>query len=152
MQQSESVTHIPSLFKIFYFVLEYSQFTNNVVIVSGEQRRDSAIQIHVSILPQTPLPSRLSQHWAEFHVLYKRFFFLVTQFKYSSVYMTFPKSLTLPSLVWGLLERLHNSWERNIRKLPFLSAKLLFLTWCLECWQLYCGYEECQPEGKSYHT
>ena len=29
------------------------------MIVSGEQRRDSAIHIHVSILPQTPLPSRL---------------------------------------------------------------------------------------------
>ena len=27
---------------------------NNVVIVSGEQRRDSAIHIHVSILPQAP--------------------------------------------------------------------------------------------------
>ena len=30
-----------------------------VVIVSGEQRRDSAIHIPVSILPHTPLPSRL---------------------------------------------------------------------------------------------
>ena len=32
---------------------------NNVVIVSGEQRRDSTIHIHVSIFPQTPLLSRL---------------------------------------------------------------------------------------------
>ena len=32
---------------------------NNVVIVSGAQQRDSTIHIHVSILPQTPLPSRL---------------------------------------------------------------------------------------------
>ena len=32
---------------------------NNVVIVSGEQRRDSAMHIRVSILPQTSLPSRL---------------------------------------------------------------------------------------------
>ena len=32
---------------------------NNVVIVSSEQQRDSAIHIHVSILLQTPLPSRL---------------------------------------------------------------------------------------------
>jgi len=31
---------------------------NNVVIVSDEQRRDSAIHILVSILPQTPFPSR----------------------------------------------------------------------------------------------
>ena len=35
---------------------------NNVVIVSGEQQRDSAIHIHVSIPPKTPLPSRLSQN------------------------------------------------------------------------------------------
>ena len=32
---------------------------NSVVIVSGGQWRESAIHIHVSILPQTPLPSRL---------------------------------------------------------------------------------------------
>ena len=32
---------------------------NNAVIVSDEQQRDSAIHIHVSILPQTLLPSRL---------------------------------------------------------------------------------------------
>ena len=34
---------------------------NNVVIVSDEQWRNSAVHIHISILPQTPLPSRLSQ-------------------------------------------------------------------------------------------
>ena len=32
---------------------------NNVVIVSGELQRNSAIHIYVSVLPQTPLPSRL---------------------------------------------------------------------------------------------
>ena len=32
---------------------------DSVVIVSGGQQRDSAIHSHVSILPQTPLPSRL---------------------------------------------------------------------------------------------
>ena len=32
---------------------------NNVVIASGEQQRDSAIHMQVSILPQTHLPSRL---------------------------------------------------------------------------------------------
>ena len=36
-----------------------AQPINNVVMVSGEQRKDSAIHTHVSILPQTPLPSRL---------------------------------------------------------------------------------------------
>ena len=35
---------------------------NNVVIVSGGQQRDSGIHIYVSILPQTPLPSRLSHN------------------------------------------------------------------------------------------
>ena len=37
----------------FYFII------NDVVIVSSEQWRASAIHIHVSILPQTLLPSRL---------------------------------------------------------------------------------------------
>ena len=32
---------------------------NNVVIVSGAQQSDSVVHIHVPILPQTPLPSRL---------------------------------------------------------------------------------------------
>ena len=36
-----------------------SWLTVNVVIVSGGQQRDSAIHIHVPILPQTPLPARL---------------------------------------------------------------------------------------------
>ena len=54
-------TFLPSLRHLltFYFALGYRQLTNNVVIVSGEQWKDSAIHIHVSILPQTPLPSRL---------------------------------------------------------------------------------------------
>ena len=32
---------------------------NNVVIISGGQQRDSAIHIHLSILPPILLPSRL---------------------------------------------------------------------------------------------
>ena len=43
----------------FYFVLGWSQFTNNEVTVSGEQWMDSAMHTHGSILPQTPLPPRL---------------------------------------------------------------------------------------------
>ena len=35
------------------------QLINNVEIISGGQQSDSAIHIHVSVLPQTPLPSRL---------------------------------------------------------------------------------------------
>ena len=46
-------------------------------------RRDSAIHTHVSILPQTPFPSRLA-HNTEFHVLYC-WSLLVIHLKYSSV-------------------------------------------------------------------
>ena len=47
-------------FFFFYFLFCVQvQPVNNVVIVSGEQRRDSAVHVHVFILPQTPLPSRL---------------------------------------------------------------------------------------------
>ena len=41
---------------LFYIAVEP---INNVVMVPDEQRRDSAIRIHVPILPQTPFPSRL---------------------------------------------------------------------------------------------
>ena len=44
--------------KFFLFCIG-AETINNVVRVSGEQQRDSAIYIHVSILPQIPLPSRL---------------------------------------------------------------------------------------------
>ena len=40
----------------FLFCIEV-ELINNVVMVSGEQERDSAILIHVSILPHTYLPS-----------------------------------------------------------------------------------------------
>ena len=45
-------------FKTFLFCIGV-YLINNVVIISGEQQRKSAIHIHISILPQTPLPSRL---------------------------------------------------------------------------------------------
>ena len=41
------------------FILYWSIAMKNVLIVSGKQWRDSAIHIHVSILPQTSLPCRL---------------------------------------------------------------------------------------------
>ena len=49
---------------IFCFLLNFLfcigvQPINNAVTVSGEQRRDSATHIRVSVLPQTPLPARL---------------------------------------------------------------------------------------------
>ena len=47
-----------------------SQLMNNVLIVSGEQQRDSAIYIHVPILPQTPLPSRLPHNVEQSSICY----------------------------------------------------------------------------------
>ena len=50
-------------FYLFFrtFVLGCSRLTNNVM-VSGEEWRDSATHTHVSILPKTPLSSRLSHN------------------------------------------------------------------------------------------
>ena len=41
------------------------QSINNVAIVSCQQQTDSAIHMHVSILPQTPFPSRLPHNIEE---------------------------------------------------------------------------------------
>ena len=45
---------LPIFFSTFYFI-----FYHNAVIISGQQGRNSTTHMHVSILPQTPLPSRL---------------------------------------------------------------------------------------------
>ena len=42
-----------------YLLLGYRCLTHNTVIVSGENWRYSVIHTHASILPQTPVPSRL---------------------------------------------------------------------------------------------
>ena len=47
------------LILIKLFILYWTMANKNIVIVSGEQRRDSAIHIDVSIPHQTPLPSRV---------------------------------------------------------------------------------------------
>ena len=93
----------PWFFLTVYFVLRYSQLTNNV-IVSGKQQRDSAINIHGSILPQTPQPSRLPHNTEQNSMCYTLvtgigigISLLVIHFKYSSVYMSIPNSLTIPS-------------------------------------------------------
>ena len=55
---------IPSYTFFFFLILSFLFYIevypiNNVMIVSGEQWRDSAMHIYVSILPQTLLPYRL---------------------------------------------------------------------------------------------
>ena len=54
-----------SLSYIFNFLFYIGVYPlSNVVIVSGGEQRDAAIHVHVSILPQTPLPFKL-QHNSE---------------------------------------------------------------------------------------
>ena len=66
------------------------------VTVSGVHQRDSVIRIHVSILPQMPLLSRLLHDIEQLPILYSRSL-LVIHFKYSRVYPSIPNSLTIPS-------------------------------------------------------
>ena len=66
-------------------------------MISGGQQRNSAIHIHVSILPQTPLPSRLSRNIEQSSMSYTSRTLLLIHFKCSSVYMSISNSLTIPS-------------------------------------------------------
>ena len=83
-----------------YIILEYI-WINDVVIVSGGQQRNSAIQIHVSIFPEVPTPSKLPHNIRQFPVLYIRSL-LVIHFKHSSVYMSIPNSLTVSPRIFPL--------------------------------------------------
>ena len=66
------------------------------MIVSGGQQRDSTIYIHVSILPQTPLPSRLPITLNGAPCAIHSRSLLLSHFKHSSVYMLMPNALTIP--------------------------------------------------------
>ena len=78
----------------FYF-LTGVQTINNVIVL-GEMQRDSTIHIHVSILPQTPSHPACHITLSRVLCLYSRSL-LVIHFKYSSVHMSIPNSLTIPS-------------------------------------------------------
>ena len=54
------------------------------------------MHIHVSILPQSPLPSRLAHNLGRFHVLYSKSL-LVIHFKYSGVYSSVQFSCSVVS-------------------------------------------------------
>ena len=92
---NESLTS--SLF-YFFLMLFYIgvELIDRVVIVLGGRKWDSTIHTHVSILPQTLLPFRLSYNIGQSSMCYTRTL-LVIYFKYSSVYMSIPNSLTIPS-------------------------------------------------------
>ena len=73
---------------------------NNVVTVSGEQERDSALHTHVSTLPLTPLPSRLPCNLKQSSVCYTVGPCWFIHLKYSSVYMSIQTlQLSLPSIL-----------------------------------------------------
>ena len=60
--------HFAIIFNFIFYFLTPKAFcigvypVNNIVIISGEQWRESAIHICVSILPQNSLPSRLAHN------------------------------------------------------------------------------------------
>ena len=72
------------------------QQISNVMIVSGVQQSNSAIYMHISIFPHS-ISSHPGYHTTlKFPVLHSRPL-LIIHFKYSSVYMSIPNSLILPS-------------------------------------------------------
>ena len=70
----------------FYFILNFLFHVGvepmNSVIVSGGQHRDSAIHTHVSVLPQTPLPSRLPHNIEQSSMFHLYIFFDIGWLKY----------------------------------------------------------------------
>ena len=88
-------SHLQFFFNLFYIGIEP---ITNAVIISGGQQRDSAIRIHVSIVPQTPFSSRLPHNIEQSSLCLYSKIFLVIHFKLSSVYMSIPNSLTIPLL------------------------------------------------------
>ena len=68
-KQNSTIIYVPNfspalvlatVFFVFNFLFHVGvQSINNVVTVPGGQQSNSAIRVHVSILPRTPLPSRL---------------------------------------------------------------------------------------------
>ena len=88
---------------LFIYIFELLVFIGvelikNVVIVSGEQGRDLVTHIHVSILPQTPLPSRLPHNTEQSSLCYTISPCCYIHFKNCSVCMTIPDTLNYPFL------------------------------------------------------
>lgn len=97
-------------FKLFIFILEYSWLTTFVSKLPGRQQRNPAMHIQVSILPQTPLPSRLPHNvWAEFLVLYTRSL-LAIGFKGVTFHIPSPTFVLLESRRVQLITR--GFWKR----------------------------------------
>ena len=79
------------------------------MVVLGEHRRDSAIHIHVSILPQTPLPSRLSYNFQQSSMCYPvgsetsySFYFLKTTSLFIWLCRVFVVAYEIPTASQGI--------------------------------------------------
>ena len=98
------------------------QLIKNVVVVSGEQRRDSAIYNHVSILPKTPLPSRLAHNIRKKGWVTATFPAPIHGAVLSAKLIHIKLFLKIKSLVWKGLMFIHNGFrlEALFRiKIPF---------------------------------
>jgi len=85
---------------------------SNAVIVACRHQNVAAVHMHVSILPQTPLPSRLPHNteqsslcYTVAQLLWLSIDWLIIHFKYSIIYMSVLTSL-LASLVAQRLKHL----------------------------------------------
>ena len=72
------------------------ELIKNVVMVAGAQS-DSALHIHASVLPQTPLPSRLPHDTGQSSLCYTAGPCWSSSFLQSSVCMSIPDSQTTPT-------------------------------------------------------
>ena len=90
-------SYLSQLSLFFKILILYWSIVNNGVIVSGGQQRDSARHIRVSILPQTLLPCRLPHNIEQSSLCYSVGPWCLSIFKYSNMYMSVPKSLTVSS-------------------------------------------------------
>ena len=101
------------------------------MIVSGGQQRDSAIYIHVSILPQTPQPSRIPQNTEQSSLCYTvgpHWLFIL-----NTAVCTCP-SQTPCLLILTLRGCRFPGWEMKPREVTKLAEGLIVCQW--QSWDL----------------
>ena len=93
------------------FILYCNLAINNVMIILGEQWKDSAIHTRVSIFPQTPLPSRLPPNSEQSSQSYT---VGPCWLSIWNICMSIPNSLTIPSPILPLPQNL-SSFSKSVR-------------------------------------
>ena len=126
-------------------------------MLSGEQQRDSARRLHVPILPQTPLPSRLPHdiEWSSLCcTLGLKDLHITLDFSFYQIVLTIHVYLIL---VWVL----HRSRTNRISIL--ISTKFIVINWLLgfcrlRSFRMFCLQQEPQqrqgvsPRGRVWET